>query len=185
MERLIVLLIERFNHTTSVFNSTDVVNNKQQHERIQIRLYLSSHYQCWYQEVPYEMRLSMRFVLIALFSYVVHGFSSPIILSQQASAIIALSGSPLQFTKIDQFSNMRITAPRGGAVVARGQKMAATSPAPTGSKCPATSAATVAASLWGAGGVIYILAKAIKRVIPIAIEPFQAGSVPLNNFQLG
>lgn len=80
---------------------------------------------------------------------------------------------------------MRITAPRGGAVVARGQKMAATSPAPTGSKCPATSAATVAASLWGAGGVIYILAKAIKRVIPIAIEPFQAGSVPLNNFQLG
>ena len=84
-------------------------------------------------------------------------------------------------------NNIRISETRGGAAVVRpnGQKLAATSPAATGSKCPATSAATIAASMWGAGGVIYILAKAIKRVIPIAIEPFQAGSLPLNNFQLG
>ena len=129
------------------------------------------------------MRLSIHLVLIALMSYVVHGFSSPIILSQQPRTITARTG----FTKLDPISNIRISETRGGGAVVRpnGQKLAATSPAATGSKCPATSAATIAASMWGAGGVIYILAKAIKRVIPIAIEPFQAGSIPLNNFQLG
>lgn len=40
-------------------------------------------------------------------------------------------------------------------------------------------------SLWGSGGVIYILAKAIKRVMPIALEPFQKGAVPLSQVQLG
>jgi hypothetical protein len=40
-------------------------------------------------------------------------------------------------------------------------------------------------SLWGSGGVIYILAKAIKRVLPIAMEPFQKGAVPLSQVQLG
>ena len=128
------------------------------------------------------MRLSIHLVLIALMSYVVHGFSSPIILSQQPRTITARN----RFTKLDPISNIRISETRGGgAVRPNGQKLAATSPAATGSKCPATSAATIAASMWGAGGVIYILAKAIKRVIPIAIEPFQAGSLPLNNFQLG
>lgn len=44
----------------------------------------------------------------------------------------------------------------------------------------------VVASLWGATGVIYILAKAIKRVLPIAMEPFTKaeGVVPLSQFQL-
>jgi len=41
------------------------------------------------------------------------------------------------------------------------------------------------ASLWGSGGVIYILAKAIKRVVPIAMEPFTEGAVPLSQVQLG
>ena len=40
-------------------------------------------------------------------------------------------------------------------------------------------------SLWGSGGVIYILAKAIKRVVPIAMEPFSEGAVPLSQVQLG
>mmetsp|Transcript_38259 Transcript_38259/g.81665 ORF Transcript_38259/g.81665 Transcript_38259/m.81665 type:complete len:279 (+) Transcript_38259:218-1054(+) len=43
----------------------------------------------------------------------------------------------------------------------------------------------VLASLWGASGVVYILAKAIKRVLPIALEPFIKGEgVPLTQFQL-
>lgn len=41
------------------------------------------------------------------------------------------------------------------------------------------------ASLWGAAGVVMILAKSIKRVLPIALEPFAEGSVPLSQFQLG
>lgn len=44
----------------------------------------------------------------------------------------------------------------------------------------------VLASLWGACGVVYILVKAIKRVLPIALEPFTKaeGIVPLTQFQL-
>jgi hypothetical protein len=40
------------------------------------------------------------------------------------------------------------------------------------------------ASLWGAGGVVYILAKSIRRILPIALEPFGDESVPLTPFQL-
>jgi len=46
-------------------------------------------------------------------------------------------------------------------------------------------AAAVMASFWGTGGVLYILGKAVKRVVPIALEPFQEGAVPLSQFQLG
>ena len=46
-------------------------------------------------------------------------------------------------------------------------------------------AAAVLASFWGTAGVLYILGKAIKRVVPIALEPFQDGAVPLSQVQLG
>jgi hypothetical protein len=39
-------------------------------------------------------------------------------------------------------------------------------------------------SAWGTFGVAYILIKAIRRVLPIALEPFKGG-VALNNFELG
>lgn len=39
-------------------------------------------------------------------------------------------------------------------------------------------------SLWGSLGVIYILAKAIKRVLPIALEPIQ-GDLVLSPVQWG
>jgi len=42
-----------------------------------------------------------------------------------------------------------------------------------------------AGSFWGTFGVVYILAKAIKRVLPIALEPFNGkGAHPLSQFQL-
>lgn len=40
-------------------------------------------------------------------------------------------------------------------------------------------------SMWGSGGVIYILAKAIMRVVPIAMEPFAEGAAPLSPVQFG
>jgi hypothetical protein len=43
----------------------------------------------------------------------------------------------------------------------------------------------VLSTVYGTGGVIYILLKAIKRVLPIALEPFQKSAVPLSQFQLG
>lgn len=39
-------------------------------------------------------------------------------------------------------------------------------------------------SFWAAGGVVMILARAMKRIVPIALEPFGAGAVPLSSFQL-
>ena len=55
----------------------------------------------------------------------------------------------------------------------------------TGSKCPVTGLAALFGSVWGVTGVLYVLAKAVKRVMPIALEPFQAGAVPLSQFELG
>lgn len=45
----------------------------------------------------------------------------------------------------------------------------------------------VVSSLWGSLGVVYILVKAIKRVVPIALEPFRSEGVvaPLTRYQLG
>lgn len=41
-------------------------------------------------------------------------------------------------------------------------------------------------SLWGTGGFLYILGKAIKRVLPIALEPFQKDTaLILTPFQWG
>eukprot|EP00586_Coscinodiscus_wailesii_P020604 CAMPEP_0172508616 /NCGR_PEP_ID=MMETSP1066-20121228/213328_1 /TAXON_ID=671091 /ORGANISM="Coscinodiscus wailesii, Strain CCMP2513" /LENGTH=247 /DNA_ID=CAMNT_0013286665 /DNA_START=168 /DNA_END=911 /DNA_ORIENTATION=+ len=47
-----------------------------------------------------------------------------------------------------------------------------------------------AASFWAVGGLSYILLKAVKRLVPIALEPFKTGDaaaaiVPLTHFQLG
>lgn len=79
--------------------------------------------------------------------------------------------------------------PRGGAATTKPlTAKASSSPIDTGSKCPVTGLAAALGSLYGAGGVVYVLAKAIKRVLPIALEPFQAGTaaaVALTNFQLG
>ena len=38
-------------------------------------------------------------------------------------------------------------------------------------------------SLWAAGGVVMILGRAMKRIVPIALEPFGKGAVPLSSFQ--
>lgn len=40
-------------------------------------------------------------------------------------------------------------------------------------------------SFWAAAGVVMILARAMKRIVPIALEPFQTAMPPLSTFQLG
>lgn len=82
-----------------------------------------------------------------------------------------------QLDTVHSFSLERV---RGG-----GLDLSKNSPVSVESKCPVTGTIAVLGSLWGSFGVFYILAKAIKRVLPIAMEPFQAGAVPLNKFQLG
>jgi hypothetical protein len=53
------------------------------------------------------------------------------------------------------------------------------------SKCPFSKFIQLSSSLYGTTGVMYILIKAIRRVYPIALEPFAKGGVPLTQFQLG
>lgn len=54
-----------------------------------------------------------------------------------------------------------------------------------GSSSGTAAGASALASLWGAGGVIMILGKSIKRILPIALEPFGASAIPLSTLQLG
>eukprot|EP00568_Trieres_chinensis_P003665 CAMPEP_0183308126 /NCGR_PEP_ID=MMETSP0160_2-20130417/19974_1 /TAXON_ID=2839 ORGANISM="Odontella Sinensis, Strain Grunow 1884" /NCGR_SAMPLE_ID=MMETSP0160_2 /ASSEMBLY_ACC=CAM_ASM_000250 /LENGTH=259 /DNA_ID=CAMNT_0025471885 /DNA_START=97 /DNA_END=876 /DNA_ORIENTATION=+ len=75
---------------------------------------------------------------------------------------------------------------RGGAKPSSPTEVSAARPVddvPAGTKCPVS----FLASAWGAGGVAYILLKAVRRLLPIAIEPFvgEGGPVPLTSVQLG
>lgn len=45
--------------------------------------------------------------------------------------------------------------------------------------------ANLIASFWAAGGFVAILGKSIKRILPIALEPFNVGAPVLSKFQLG
>ena len=45
--------------------------------------------------------------------------------------------------------------------------------------------ANTVASFWGALGVVAILAKSVKRILPIALEPFDGAATPLSTVQLG
>eukprot|EP00562_Extubocellulus_spinifer_P001614 CAMPEP_0178483268 /NCGR_PEP_ID=MMETSP0696-20121128/7147_1 /TAXON_ID=265572 /ORGANISM="Extubocellulus spinifer, Strain CCMP396" /LENGTH=238 /DNA_ID=CAMNT_0020110781 /DNA_START=221 /DNA_END=937 /DNA_ORIENTATION=+ len=40
------------------------------------------------------------------------------------------------------------------------------------------------ASFWGTGGFVYILLRSIRKIVPIAMEPFGDGAVALNRVQL-
>lgn len=66
-------------------------------------------------------------------------------------------------------SSIAAEVPRGGA---------------DGDVTSSPSMANSIASFWAAGGVIMVLAKSIKRILPIALEPFDGVAVPLSQFQL-
>lgn len=82
-------------------------------------------------------------------------------------------GATSSLTQMKKFENVR-----GGSVQAAstaGQESESSS-----------SLGNTVASFWAAGGVVMILAKSIKRVLPIALEPFGKGAVaPLSTLQLG
>jgi len=113
------------------------------------------------------MRSSLALTLIALFGSVAYGFSSQ-------SSVDKLSSFRWRSMTQQQQHHSVMQTPRGGARMS-------TSSNDTFDKSPGLTIS----SLWGTGGVLYILMKAIKRVIPIALEPFQEGAVPLSQFELG
>ena len=72
-----------------------------------------------------------------------------------------------------------------GALLIRGGALNQAQESTGTTKCPFTKFTKLAASLYGTGGVLYILGKAIRRVAPIALEPFAKGAIPLTQLQLG
>lgn len=71
------------------------------------------------------------------------------------------------------------TLTRGGAL-----KAAAGSSESGTNKCPVSKPIEIFGSTWGSLGVVYVLVKSIRRVLPIALEPFAASStMALTPFQ--
>jgi len=133
------------------------------------------------------MRCSIYLATVSFLASFAYGFSSAPIrtswLPQQRR--LATTNKPLPAPSLvgavasNKASYTASSTFRGGAI------QAAASPTDAVSKCPVTGTLSIMGSLWGTGGVLYILAKAITRVLPIALEPFQKGAIPLGQFQLG
>jgi hypothetical protein len=73
---------------------------------------------------------------------------------------------------------------RNGALMSRGGALNQAQGSSEAVKCPFTKFSKLASSIYGTGGVLYILSKAIRRVLPIALEPFSEGATPLTQLQL-
>jgi len=106
----------------------------------------------------------------------------PPVVTPKIGGSFSLKSRPFQDknpTTINSVVDQVMALRAGGGVNAEGTKK----------KCPYTATIGFLSSLYGSGGVIYILAKAIKRVLPIAMEPFKAAGsssvAPLTSFQLG
>jgi len=85
-------------------------------------------------------------------------------------------------TSLNLIHQTIVSTPRGGSgSTSNGNsKLTTLFTAASGSdqteKCPFSKAMAIFGSVWGSFGVVYILAKAIMRVVPIALEPWQRQS---------
>ena len=85
-------------------------------------------------------------------------------------------------TSLNLIHKTIVSTPRGGGGSGSNanSKLTALFTAASGSdqteKCPFSKAMAIFGSVWGSFGVVYILAKAILRVVPIALEPWQRQS---------
>lgn len=77
-----------------------------------------------------------------------------------------------------------ITTTRGGSALSTTSKTMLFAADPNASKCPVSKSMATFGALWGSWGVVYILVKAVKRVLPIALEPWK-GTLTLSPFQWG
>lgn len=73
---------------------------------------------------------------------------------------------------------------RTSPIAMRGGSAKASAVSGTDGDVPSQTLTNKVASLWAASGVVMILGKSIKRILPIAMEPFNGVATPLSNFQL-
>jgi hypothetical protein len=92
-----------------------------------------------------------------------------------------LPTAPLSFPsklqlQIQPMQSPPLASVRGGSSSSSSSSTSLYASDPEETKCPVSKPLAIFGSLWGSLGVVYILAKAIKRVLPIAMEPFGASS---------
>ena len=131
------------------------------------------------------MHCSILLAFLAIVENVAYGFSQRPSASWQRSAasrrghfgvVVTPAAMPLP-------TATAALTPRGGATTKR--TASSDSDADDAGDSLTSGPLNVLASLWGTTGVLYILAKAIKRVLPIALEPFQGTAAALSQFELG
>lgn len=125
--------------------------------------------------------LSLFVLLMGLSVVVAEGFSSALAHRRQpftidasaASTTSSTSRTSLSFYPSNAAADDDVTSiiPRGGGV-----RYAEPTDEDSDRKGLIGKSLSAFGSIWGSLGVVYILGKAIKRVMPIALEPFQAGS---------
>lgn len=177
---------QRFFTKTSLRQTTNLVPSRKSslrrcHDASGIRPHVTSRHKTavnarFSASVPlYLMRPSLSLSILALFANFAYGFSSPpptkpLRFLGQARKLV---GHPAPLSTGNVMSTSNIS--RGGALKAVTTSKEESSMTPY----------RFLASFWGTTGVVYILAKAIRRVLPIALEPFLEASTPLSQFQLG
>jgi hypothetical protein len=131
---------------------------------------------------------------VALLSSIVSGFScgNAHVPSLATSSSLAFVRNPLQPSSYSWRDPLLIRGGSSGSVAISSSSSArsVTTMSGGGSDVKGTdlnlTTGKILSSMWGSIGVVYILVKAIKRVVPIALEPFFSKTVvPLTRFQLG
>lgn len=136
------------------------------------------------------MRPSLFLAILGIVGSFASGFSSPTLpfAASQRRAVAATAKSIISRKGLFKMPlDARVATSRIVNTIARGgaQNAQASSSSSAQSKCPLRKFSVVLASAYGTGGVMYSLLKAIRRVFPVAMEPFTQGAVPLSQFQLG
>ncbi|CAJ1928794.1 unnamed protein product [Cylindrotheca closterium] len=109
---------------------------------------------------------------------------------RRGSSISSASSGPISLSQ-RQSNSLPFLSTRGGGSLNNTPRGGVRYAEPSDDDLPAAEgvvAKTLSAfgSMWGSMGVVYILVKAIKRVLPIAIEPLKSGSsLALSKIQWG
>mmetsp|Transcript_18466 Transcript_18466/g.30616 ORF Transcript_18466/g.30616 Transcript_18466/m.30616 type:complete len:256 (-) Transcript_18466:37-804(-) len=123
------------------------------------------------------------FLLCILGSFA-SGFSSNLSNSPSYSKPKSIAKMPPYAPKSGVLANGKSMAVRGGELKSTNDSTGEAQ-SPLSPLSPLSRFIQLSSSLYGTGGVMYILIKAIRRVYPIALEPFAEGAIPMTQLQLG
>ena len=130
-----------------------------------------------------HIRISFWLTLLGVTSQFAYGFSMKPSNNRLIQSIAVSRNNP-KLTE-NNYASVSVR-PQFNALVARGgsSKASTASGNADGGNETYRKIANSIASLWATSGVVMILGKSIKRILPIAMEPFNGVAAPLSTFQL-